>query len=150
MSEKKLASLQIEYAQNIGAIRNRQEHLKEREEELKKNEKLIRDATPRLLDPSIKKARDEALANLRQAKIELTKVREEANEINQKLFVAEGIVRDMEKEKKLIIKSQTELKETFVNNLNQQQEKHEKELAEKSERIKELEKLLTEKLKAPQ
>jgi hypothetical protein len=150
MSEKKLAALQIEYAQNITTIRSRQDHLKEREEELKKNEKLIRDSAPKLLDPSIKKARDEALANLRQAKIELTRAKDDAMEVNQKLFVAEGLVKDMEKEKRLILKAQTELKETFVNNLNQQQEKHEKELAEKTERIKELEKLLTEKLKAPQ
>jgi chromosome segregation ATPase len=150
MSEKKLGALQAEYAQAVAGIRAKQEQLKEREEEVKKNELSIRNAPPKLMDPSIRKARDDALANLRQSKIELTKAKDESIQLTQKLTVAEGLVKDLEREKQLILKAQSDLKETFVNNLNQQQEKHEKEMTNRSDRIKELERMLTEKLKQPE
>lgn len=145
-SEKKLYSLQAEYAQILANVRSKQEHLREREEELKKAERTFREAPPRLMDPSIRKARDDALANLRQAKIELTKTKDDTIQVTQKLAVAEGLIKDLEREKHLILKSQSDLKETFVNNLNHQQEKHEREMTSKNERIKELEIMLTEKL----
>lgn len=145
-SEKKLYSLQAEYAQILANVRSKQEHLREREEEVKKAERAVREAPPRLMDPSIRKARDDALANLRQAKIELTRTKDDTIQVTQKLAVAEGLIKDLEREKHLILKSQSDLKETFVNNLNHQQEKHEREMASKNERIKELEIMLTEKL----
>jgi len=147
ISEKKLSALQAEYAQAVASIKTKQDHLKEREEELKRAEKALRESPPKLMDPTIRKARDDALTNLRQAKIELTKTKDETIQVTQKLMVAEGLIKDLEREKHLILKSQSDLKETFVNSLNQQQEKHEKELVSKSERIKELETMLTEKLK---
>ena len=101
---------------------------------------------PRLLDPSIRKGRDDALANLRQAKVELTKAKDESIQLSQKLNVAESLVNQLEREKQLIMNAQSDLKKTFVTNLNSQQEKHEKELLERGERIKELERLLTEKI----
>lgn len=146
MSEKKLFALQAEFATTSATMRSKIEQVKVREEELKNAENALRSAPPKLLDPSMKKARDEALTNLRHAKVEMTKAKDECVELTQKLFVAESLIKDLEKEKQMIINSQSDLKETFVNNLNQQQEKHEKELAEKSERIKELETLLMNKL----
>jgi chromosome segregation protein len=148
MSERKLSALQAEYANSIATLRVKQKQVEDREAEIKRTELEMRNAPPKLMDPSIRKARDDALANLRQSKIELTRAKDEAIQFNQKLIVTEGLIKDLEREKQFILKSQSDLKETFVNNLNQQQEKHEKEMTEKTQRIKELEKMLTDKIKS--
>lgn len=146
-SEKKLQQLQFDIAEKNAVLQTKMQTLNEREVELRKNEAQLKNAPMKLLDPSLKKDRDTALAHVRQMKLEIAKVKDESIQAVQKLQVAEEVIKEMEKEKHIIIKNQTDLKETFVNNLNQQQEKHEQELLQKNQRIKELEKILTEKLK---
>lgn len=77
---------------------------------------------------------------------ELTKAKNETLEVSKKLVVSEKMVKDLELEKNAILNSQSELKEKCINSLNLQQEKYDKEIANKIERIKELEIILTEKL----
>ena len=111
--------------------------MEEKELELKNKEEFIKNAPPKLLDPSIKRARDEAFANLRQTKLELAKVKEENINITDKLNTAENIVKELVKEKELLLKTQSEIKQSFVNNLNQLQT----DIKAKTERITYLEAL---------
>jgi hypothetical protein len=147
-ADRKIQQLQYDIASATATIRIKSQSLDEREASLRKTEEAIRTAPPKLLDPSIKKARDDAMVHLRQSKLELARVKEESLHLNQKLQIAENTVADLEKEKIVIVKSQAEIKETFVNNLNQQQDHHEKELQARNSRIKELETMLVEKMKA--
>lgn len=147
-AEKKLQQLQFDFATASATIKTKTEILSEREADIKRAENELKHAPPKLLDPSIKKARDEALTNLRQSKIELGKVKEESLQLSQKLQVAESLVKELEKEKQMIIRAQSDLKETFVNNLNQQHQNHEKEILQKNDRIRELEDILMTKMKA--
>lgn len=147
LESKKLDKLQAEYAEKTADIKIKTKWLEEKEKELKSAEEIMKNAPPKILDPQLRKARDEALNNLRAVKLELGKLKEESMQSLQKLEVAERLVKEQEREKNLILKAQSEMKETLVNNLNQQQAKHEKELLEKTNRIRELESILTEKVK---
>ena len=146
-SDKKIQQLQYDIAAATATLRIKSQTLDERESTLRKTEDAIRSAPPKLLDPSIKKSRDDALINLRQSKLELGKVKEESMSLLQKLTVAEDTIANIEKEKNLIVKSQVEIKQTFIDNLNQQQQQHDKELSDKNSRIKELEAMLMDKIK---
>ena len=146
-SDKKIQQLQYDIAAATATLRIKSQTLDERESTLRKTEEAIRSAPPKLLDPSIKKSRDDALIHLRQSKLELGKVQEQSMSLLQKLKIAEDTISDIEKEKNLILKSQTEIKQTFIDNLNQQQQSHDKELSDKNTRIKELEAMLMDKIK---
>ena len=146
-SDKKIQQLQYDIAAATATLRIKSQTLDERESTLRKTEEAIRSAPPKLLDPSIKKSRDDALIHLRQSKLELGKVKEESMTLMQKLKIAEDTISDIEKEKNLIVKSQVEIKQTFIDNLNQQQQQHDKELGDKNTRIKELEAMLMDKIK---
>ena len=146
-SDKKIQQLQYDIAAATATLRIKSQTLDERESTLRKTEEAIRSAPPKLLDPSIKKSRDDALIHLRQSKLELGKVKEESMTLLQKLKIAEDTISDIEKEKNLIVKSQVEIKQTFIDNLNQQQQQHDKELGDKNTRIKELEAMLMDKIK---
>ncbi len=147
METKKLEKLQLEYADKSAEIKVRTKYVEDREFELKRMEEIIKNTPAKILDPQLRKARDEAFANLRAAKLDTGKLKEENIQAGQKLQVAEGLVKELERERQVILKSQNELKETFVNNLNQQQTKHEKELKERNDRIRELESMLNDRLK---
>ena len=99
-----------------------------------------------MLDPGLKKSRDEALDQVRNVRMELAKVRDDATAVSQKLHISEKIVEDLKKEREMIIQSQSDMKESFLSNLNQQQTRYEKELSNRDERIKQLEQLLTDRL----
>jgi hypothetical protein len=146
-ADKKIQQLQYDIAAATATLRIKSQALDERESNLRKTEDSIRSAPPKLLDPAIKKSRDDALIHLRQSKLELAKVQEQSMSLLQKLTVAEDTIADIEKEKNLIVKSQAEIKQTFIDNLNQQQQQHEKDINEKNTRIKELEAMLMEKIK---
>jgi hypothetical protein len=146
-SDKKIQQLQYDIAAATATLRVKSQALDEREANLRKTEDAVRSAPPKLLDPAIKKSRDDALIHLRQSKLELAKVQEQSMSLLQKLTVAEETIADIEKEKNLIVKSQAEIKQTFIDNLNQQQQQYEKDITEKNTRIKELETMLMEKIK---
>jgi chromosome segregation ATPase len=146
-SDKKIQQLQYDIAAATATLRIKSQTLDERESTLRKTEDALRAAPPKLLDPAIKKSRDDALIHLRQSKLELGKVKEESMSLLQKLTIAEETIADIEKEKNLILKSQVEIKQTFIDNLNQQQQQHDKELRDKNTRIKELEEMLIDKIK---
>ena len=146
-SDKKIQQLQYDIAAATATLRIKSQTLDERESILRKTEEAIRAAPPKLLDPSIKKSRDDALIHLRQSKLELGKVQDQSMNLLQKLKIAEDTISDIEKEKNLILKSQIDIKQTFIDNLNQQQQSHDKELNDKNNRIKELESMLMDKIK---
>jgi hypothetical protein len=132
--EKKLGISQFEYAEAIAKLKTKLENIQEREVELKAKEEAYRNAPPKLLDPTIKRARDEALANLRHSKLELAKVKEDNINLTTKLDAAENVVKDLVKEKETLMSAHSELKQAFVANLNTLQA----ELKEKSEKLNEL------------
>lgn len=146
-SDKKIQQLQYDIAAATATLRIKSQTLDERESTLRKTEDVIRSAPPKLLDPSIKKSRDDALIHLRQSKLELGKVQDQSMNLLQKLKIAEDTISDIEKEKNLILKSQVEIKQTFIDNLNQQQQSHDKQINDKNTRIKELEAMLMDKIK---
>lgn len=106
-----------------------------KEAELKRKEEILRDAPPKLLDPSIKRSRDEALGTLRQVKSELLSIKEENHIMRNKIDILENSLKDSEK-------SRTETKEEFLSALNKQTLSYEKELDAKNRRISELEGVL--------
>lgn len=144
--EKQLGALHQENANLIAEMKGKALFITKKEEDLKRLEESYKNLPPKLADPSMKKARDDALTQLRLARLEATRVKDENNNLTQKLGVTEALISDLEREKSLILQAQRDLKETFVSNLNQQQEKHEKELMEKINRIQHLETLLTGKM----
>ena len=146
-AERKMQEIHYNFASMESTMKMRNDMLLVKEKELEKKEEALMNAPPKLLDPTIKKTRDQALADLRNAKLELSKVKDDALEMTQKLQAAEGVARELEKEKKILLQAQHELKTTFVNNLNQQQSKHEQEIALKDTRIRELEEVLTQKIR---
>jgi chromosome segregation ATPase len=146
----KLEKLQFEFASASAIIKVKNEEIEKRTKHLEQEEERIRTEPPRLLDPMFKEGRDRAMQDLRKTRVELNGVKEQVLELTQKLHIAEGIVEDQSKEKTMIKNSQVELKRTFVDNLNRQQTAHEKELARKDERIKDLEKLLMSKVEPRQ
>jgi len=146
-ADKKIMQLQSDISNSTATIRIKSQLLAERETSIRKDEEALRNAPPRLLDPSIKKSRDEALSALRQSRLELGRIKEEIVQTTQKLQIAEGTVKELQNEKVLIMNSQNEIKEAFVNNLNQQNQKHDAELSQKNARIKELETMLMDKIK---
>lgn len=145
-AEKKLQQLQHDYTEASTLIKVKQDALEKKEVELKLKEKELQNIQPKLLDPSLKKSRDEALDQVRHVRMELAKVRDEATALSQKLHISEKIVEDLKKEREMITQSQADLKESFLTNLNQQQHRYEKELSTRDERIKQLEQLLTDRL----
>lgn len=145
--ESKMNEIQHRSATASAMIDAKNQLLKQREEELKKIEENIRNTPPKILDLTIKKARDEALSRLRKKELEIAKLKEEINNSSQKLYIVENMVKESENEKKMIVTSQTDLKNSFIDSLNRQQHKHEKEINEKNERIKELEKVLLDNIK---
>lgn len=142
-AEKKLEKLQFEFASVSAIIKTKTQIIQQREADLRKLEQNLRNTPPKILDPMFKKQRDEALSHLRSSKLEINKLKEEVLELTQKLGVAESLVKDIEKQKNITVKSQTDLKKTFVENLNQQQARHEKEMERREARIRELEQMIT-------
>lgn len=148
LETKRLDALQLEYANKSAEIKVKSKFLEDREADLRRLEETLKNTPPKLLDPQLRKARDDALATVRARTLEVGQMKEEMIQITQKLQVAEGIVKESEREKQIILRAQNEMKETYVNSLNQQQIKHEQNLKEKIDRIRDLETMLTEKLKS--
>lgn len=144
-SEKRFMDLNFEFTTATNAIKHKIEEVKAKEEELKVKEREINNAPPKLLDPMIKKDRDNALGELKRQRVDLTKVKEELVIVTQKLQIAEQTVKDILKEKDVILSNQNEVKATLLANLNQQQTVYEKDLAEKNNRIRELEQMMFKK-----
>lgn len=143
-AETRLKAAQMDLASIAANVTARTKALDDKEKELLREKEIIRDTPPKLLDPSIKKSRDDALAHLRQSRLENAKVKDEVTEMTQKLQIAEGLIRDLEKERVHILQSKAELRETFVGTLNDQRASHEKETVQMSKRVRELEKMLFE------
>ena len=102
------------------------------------------------VEEKLKKMRDDCLNALRQQKLELNQIKDENLQMQQKLNSAESIIQSKNVEMEKFAEAQTELKESFVNNLNKQKTDKEKAIAEKQDiidrrerRISELENLMT-------
>jgi len=139
ITEKKYDKLREEYAKDSATIKVKMDFITQREEELRREAEAIKNAPPKLLDPIFKRDRDKAYASLREATLEKAKLKEDVLELTQKLQVAEGVAKNLDHEKVVIERAQKDLKESYVANLNIQQQRHTKELEDKERRIKELE-----------
>ena len=146
-TEKKLSTTQVQFAEACATINTKTKFLDKRELELKQFEDKLRAEPPKLLDPTLKRSRDEAITALRNIKLEMGKLKEDIIVLTQKLQVAEGTVQELERQKQFILAGQNDLKESFITNLNHQQQKHEEDMKQKDNRIRELETILTSKIK---
>lgn len=113
-----------------------EENRQKMEQYIKQKEHEFKNITPKLVAPAINKEKDELLIVLRQYKIELTKEKE----INDGL---EKIILQLNAEKNDILSSQNELKTSYINNLNAQEEKYKKELEKNRQIIEHLEKRIS-------
>ena len=146
--EKNFSQLQSDFANASATIRTKTEALTQKEEELRKEAERLRTMPPKLLDAAFKQARDDALAQLRQNKQEIAKIKQEMLTVTQKLHVAETLVENLKREKNTILEAQNDLKSTYVQNMNQQQVSNEQMLNKKDERIQTLENMLNNKIKS--
>jgi chromosome segregation ATPase len=144
---QKLFELEKKYVEMSEDCKNRKIELDQREVQIKKLEENYRTAPPKLIDPSLKKDRDEALALVRQQKSDMAGMKDELLRLSQKLTLAEMLIKDLEKDKEMLNESQRELKANFLANLNSQEDRFHTELIEKNARIRELEEILTNKIK---
>lgn len=87
--EQKLRLLQIEFSDEKAVIKSRTELLDKKENELREFERQLRSAPPKLLDPSIKKQKDDALVSVRQTKLEIGRQREEITNLTNKIHQLE-------------------------------------------------------------
>ena len=99
------------------------------------------------MDPTIRKSRDDALAALRNCKVEIAQLKEEIVILRDKLRVAEQVVADLDNQKALILEAQKNIQENMVNMLNAQEAKFKEEITAKNNRIKELENMVMEQMK---
>jgi DNA repair exonuclease SbcCD ATPase subunit len=134
-SEKKIASLQSEMVQIIANTNAKNVFLKHKEDEIRRMEEEVRNAPPKLLDPSLRRDRDDALATLRQAQIELNITKEEVMQLSEKVQISEKSIQELEVDKQTLCKVQDDLNRT----LNTMQRRHERDMGARDQRIRELE-----------
>lgn len=146
MTEHRLNAIQIEFASISANISAKDKVLGDKEKELKEEAIRLRNEPPKLLDPQFKKDRNNALAQLRQNKLDNIKMKEQLLELTSKLQIAESLIKDLNREKNLMLETHNEIKATFVNNLNHQQANHQGDLEKRDNRIRDLEKILTDKI----
>lgn len=91
-TEQNLIKLQLEFASVSAEIKTRTENISKKEKDLDELEKKLKNAPPKLLDPTLKKQKDDAIANLRQAKIEISRLRDDLAKTTARL-------NDLEKQK---------------------------------------------------
>lgn len=135
--------------------RSEKNRLSEKERTLEEEKKKLAESATNPVrnhevEEKLKKMRDDCLNALRQQKLELNQVKDENLQMQQKLNSAESIIQSKNVEMEKFAEAQTELKESFVNNLNKQKTDKEKAIAEKQNiidrrerRISELENLMT-------
>ena len=134
-SEKKISSLQSEMMQIIANTNAKNVFLQHKEDEIRRMEEGVRNAQPKLLDPSLRRDRDDALATLRQAQIELNITKEEVMQLSENVQISDKSIQDMAVEKQNLCKVQDDLNRT----LNTMQRRHERDLGGRDQRIRELE-----------
>ena len=134
-SEKKILSLQSEMMQIVANVNAKNVFLKHKEDEIRKLEEEVKNTPPKLLDPSIRRERDDALSNLRQSQLELNITKEEVIQLSEKINKIETHIRALENEKQALLKTQDDLNRT----LNNVQKRYERDLGQREQRIKELE-----------
>jgi len=132
-------------------IKDLQELNNEQSEQLKKlNEtpevKFTPQRTVQNVEESLKKSRDDALTKIRSQKTEITALQEDIAQLNDRVKLAEMVVSERDREIKTMIENQREIKQGFVNTLNQTKTVHERELEKRDNRIRELEHLLISKI----
>jgi hypothetical protein len=109
--------------------------------------KLKKNPPTRLVDPSLKKSRDDALGKIRTQRVEINQLKADILQLNDRIKLAETVVTERDREKKAIIENNRDVKQGFVNTLNQNSAVHKRELEKKDDRIRELEQLLMSKIK---
>ena len=144
---QRFSDLEKRHLELLEECKNRKIDLDQREIQIKKLEENYRNAPPKLIDPSLKRDRDEALSLVRQQKADMAILKDEMSTLTQKLTLAEMLIKDLEKDKTLLNDSQRELKSNFLANLNSQEDRFHNELITKNARIRELEDILTSKMK---
>lgn len=129
-------------------LAKKEKELGEREQRVIEEIKKIKKNPPtRLLDPSLKKSRDEALAKIRSQRVEITELQTSIVQLKDRLKLAESVVAERDREKQYIVENNKDVKQSFVNTLNQTTVVHKRELEKKDKRIQELESLLMSKVK---
>lgn len=84
-TEQNLIKLQLDFANVISETKLQTENIKKKEAELEMLERNLKNTPPKLMDPALKKQKDEALANLRQSKVEISRLRDELNKATIKI-----------------------------------------------------------------
>lgn len=148
IASKKIIELLTKLNVDSSDIQRKDDELKRREETIMLKEKeMLANPPTRLLDPTLKQSRDDALARLREQKIKITNLEKEVHDlkltIREKISIAEEKTRECE----LLVGTSTDMKRSFIENLNSQIQSHKEELDKKDKRISELEKLITSKFK---
>jgi len=133
--DKRIVAMQVEMAQTIANTNARGVFWQQKEAEVKKLEEEVKNAPPKLLDPSLRRERDEALATLRQTRMELNITKDESTQLSEKVSKAETTIGAMELEKKGLLKAHEELQRT----LTITQKRYERDIGQKEQRIRELE-----------
>lgn len=132
-------SLQAEYKN----ITEKASELQKREAKLvEDSERLLKYPPTKILDPSLKKARDDALDTIRKNRVEIEELRVKASSAEDARSTAEKIADERERELNMMINTNNEIKQGYVNTLNQITELHKTELEQRNSRIRELETLL--------
>jgi chromosome segregation ATPase len=138
-TEDKLRGLQFEYSKISANIEIKMENAVKKEEDLKKLENELRNAPPKILDPSLRSARDSALAQVRDTKIESAKLKDENLELSRRTILLENTIKDLNNTKETILRLQETMKEGFIKSLNEQKDSYLHQLQEKNTRIEKLE-----------
>ena len=145
---EQIASLKNQTPQIRKEFASKEKELAERERKIIEEVKKLKKNPPtRLQDPSLKKSRDDALDRIRKQSVEINHLKADIVQLNDRVKLAETVVSEKDREKKTIIENNRDVKQGFVNTLNQNSVVHKRELTKKDDRISELEQLLMSKIK---
>lgn len=141
-TEQKLQESMMKGTRITAEVETQNKMIEQRWQEVKQKEAQIAAAPPKILDPTIRASRDNALEDLRKCRMQLDTAKKEADATNQKLRVVEQVIDSLRGEKEALLLSHGEIKATLVDSLNQQETKHNTEILRREKRIKELEEKL--------
>lgn len=141
-TEQKLQESMAKGTRISAEVDTQNKMIEQRWQEIKQKEAQIAAAPPKILDPTIRASRDNALEDLRKTRIQMDMANKETESLRQKLRVVEQVIESLRGEKEALLSSHGAVKTTLLDTLNQQETKHSAEIQRREERIKELEEKL--------
>ena len=146
--DNEIKTLKGHVAAIIQEVKAQKQQLSEREKKVEDYVKNLKETPPNpQIDISMKRSRDEALIKMRKQKAEIERLEEENIKMRDGIDNAKTLLTAKNSELDTMSKTHGEIKQSFIQNLNQQAATHKAEMEKKDARVHELEQLMMSKIR---